>query len=241
MNEPPDPTGGWAKATEEASKAVQESTRAARDLGRFVRGPMSEVLGMMTDHLQVVRFERGIRLAERVRTFMEARGLRGPTRQLPLNIALPLLGAATLEENDELQDVWAMLLSNAGDASAYIDMRRAFVSILGELIALDVKVLTTIAAASKDEMNALWTCELPDCALPIQAGQQRPLPSEDVQVSLGNLMRVGCVIAIASFGVPSTYPLCGSRRLAKLSSGRARLRSPLRLLGSNRSRLALGA
>jgi hypothetical protein len=36
MSNAPDPTGGWAKATEETAKASQEAIRASRELGHFI-------------------------------------------------------------------------------------------------------------------------------------------------------------------------------------------------------------
>jgi hypothetical protein len=140
MSEVPDPTGGWAKATEATANASREVIRAGRHLGRFISGPAGEVVGMLWDHLRIVRFERQIRLWERTRHFLAKRGLDAPTRTIPLKIGLPLLDNATLEEDDELQDVWAKLLVNGGDASSGIEIRRAFVSVLAEMTALDVEI-----------------------------------------------------------------------------------------------------
>ena len=91
MNEVPDPTGGWAKATEATANASKETIQAGRDLARFLREPAGEVIGMVSDYLTVVRFERQIRLSERVRHFLAERGMDAPTRRIAPNIALPLL------------------------------------------------------------------------------------------------------------------------------------------------------
>ena len=64
---------------------------------------MGELVGMFEDYLAVVRFERRVRLADRAHHFLAERGKHAPTRKIPLNIALPLLENATLEEDDELQ------------------------------------------------------------------------------------------------------------------------------------------
>jgi hypothetical protein len=44
MSEVPDPTGGWAKATQETAKASQDVTQAVRELGHFFRGPLGELV-----------------------------------------------------------------------------------------------------------------------------------------------------------------------------------------------------
>jgi hypothetical protein len=93
MSNVPDPTGGWAKATEATGNATKEAIQAGRDLGRFISGPAGEVVGMLWDHLKVVRFERQIRQVERLRKFLAERGLAGPTRKIPLKYR----GAASRE------------------------------------------------------------------------------------------------------------------------------------------------
>ena len=54
-----------------------------------------------------MRFERRVCLADRVRNVLIEKGMTGPTRKIPLNIAVPLLENATLREDDDLQEVWA--------------------------------------------------------------------------------------------------------------------------------------
>lgn len=158
MSEVPDPTGGWAQATEETAKASQDVIQAVRELGHFIRVPMGELVGMFEDYLKVVRFERRVRLADRARHFLAERGKNAPTRTIPLNIGLPLLENATLEEDDELQDVWAMLLVNGGDADSGIEMRRAFVSVLAEMTALDVRNLAKIEQANPSAASGCRGC-----------------------------------------------------------------------------------
>jgi len=200
MNEVSDPTGGWAKATEATADASKEAIQAGRDLGRFISGPADEVVGMLRDHLRVVRFERQVRLAERVSQFLAERGMNAPTRTVALKVGLPLLDHATLEEDDELQDVWAMLLVNGGDDDSGIEMRRAFVSVLGEMTALDVRNLAKIEQASPLDLRegsiSVWTGKLPDEAVPVSrrdADVYNRLPTLEVLTSLSNLERLGCI------------------------------------------------
>jgi hypothetical protein len=156
---------------------------------------------MLWDHLKVVRFERQVRLADRVHLFLTERGLAGPNRTIPLKVGVPLLDNATLEEDDELQDVWARLLVNGGDANSGIELRRAFVSVLVEMTSFDVRNLAAIASAikSNDESGpvGVWTYELPGRGIPyrhLPTGGQ-PAPSPDVEISLSNLVRLGCLIS----------------------------------------------
>jgi hypothetical protein len=91
----------------------------------------------------------GFRLADRVRNILIEKGVSGPTRKIPLGVAVPLLENATLEEDDDLQEVWARLLVNGGDASSGIELRRAFVSVLAEMASLDVRNLAQIPSPQR--------------------------------------------------------------------------------------------
>ena len=200
MSDPVDPTGGWAAATEATANASKEAIQASRELGRFFSGPAREVVGILEDYVKVVRFERRVRLAGRVRKVLIEKGMTGPTRKIPLNIAVPLLENATLEEDDDLQEVWARLLVNGGDAGSGIQLRRAFVSVLAEMTSLDVRNLAQIERAAK-LLNAeigsygVWTYELPERAIPYVKPERTRDPSPEVAISLGNLERLGCIIS----------------------------------------------
>jgi hypothetical protein len=201
VSEVPGPTGGWAKATEATAEASKEAIQAGRDLCRFISGPAGEVVGMLWDHLKVVRFERQIRLRERVRHFLSERGMDGPTRTIALKIAFPLLENATLEEDDELQDVWARLLANGGDADSGIEIRRAFVSVLAEMTVLDVRNLALIERTrrlnTESALIGVWTTRLPHAATSfVSAELHKELPSLDVMISLSNLERLGCICRV---------------------------------------------
>ena len=211
MSDPVDPTGGWAAATEATANASKEAIQASRELGRFFSGPAREVVGILEDYVKVVRFERRVRLAGRVRKVLIEKGMTGPTRKIPLNIAVPLLENATLEEDDDLQEVWARLLVNGGDAGSGIQLRRAFVSVLAEMTSLDVRSLAQIESAAKlnaeSGSNGVWTYELPERAIPYVKPERTRDPSPEVAISLGNLERLGCIISSNQTPVDKTYYL----------------------------------
>jgi hypothetical protein len=211
MSDPVDPTGGWAAATEATANASKEAIQASRELGRFFSGPAREVVGILEDYVKVVRFERRVRLAGRVRKVLIEKGMTGPTRKIPLNIAVPLLENATLEEDDDLLEVWARLLVNGSDAGSGIELRRAFVSVLAEMTSLDVRSLAQIESAAKlnaeSGSNGVWTYELPERAIPYVKPERTRDPSPEVAISLGNLERLGCIISSNQTPVRTGYEL----------------------------------
>jgi hypothetical protein len=124
---------------------------------------------------------------------MQQKGLVGPTRQLPLNIGLPLLSHAALEEDDELQDRWAALLVNAADGDSGTEVRRAFVSILADMTAIDACVLEMIARTPNRTVKAVQVS--PKTGTTVIYDSIAPLPpaSDEVKIVLSNLRRLGCV------------------------------------------------
>ena len=174
-------------------KALEVVERVGSFLGRFVTPPLEQASAMVTDFLRVVRFERAVRLEQRVRDFMLERGLRGPSRSVPPTVALPLLQAGLLEDDDELQDVWANLLANAGDADSGVEVRRSFVSILRDLGSQEVAMLELIYRLPGGPGEPpIWTRELPARALLEEPKpEENRFPRPDVALGLGNLCRLG--------------------------------------------------
>jgi hypothetical protein len=164
---------------------------------------------MLSDKLQVVRAQRQVRLAERLADFLKERGLlNGPTRSIAPNFAVPLIEHATLEEDDELQDVWARMLAVAADAGSEVEMRTAYIRMLADMTAFDVRVLARVARNGRATLALL-----PDGLLPGDTAEERAWNEQkrsgvrptrhatheaiwtakfrpDVMISIGNLNRL---------------------------------------------------
>ncbi len=199
-----------AKAVQEVAKTAGKAIDASRELGgflaKYVGGPMEQALGIVEDKLKYQRWERQVRLMDRAELFLSERGLNQPTRKLPLQLAIPLIQGGSLEENDSLQDKWAALLVNAADASMKIEIRRAFVSILEDLTPLDALVLEKIYVsqvspkANEEIEEEVWTTFLPERVASAKPEQGNLRPSLEVEVSIGNLARLGLVTTASAWG-----------------------------------------
>ncbi|MBW4035541.1 MAG: DUF4393 domain-containing protein [Proteobacteria bacterium] len=196
-----DPTGGWAKATEKTGEATAEAIKAARDMLSFVADPLKEIVGMATDSMKVRRFQRQIRLSEQLRRYLRDHGLEAPSREIPLNFSVPLIEYASLEEDDELQDVWARMLANAADASSKTERRTAFLAMLKDMTTLDVKILALIHNAKPLRPDGLiYTGNFPDSGSQSDQGSRPGIVRNDVSVSLNNLSRLGCLDPSITYG-----------------------------------------
>lgn len=199
-----------SKAIEEVAKTTGKAIDAGREVGsflsRYVGGSIEQLTGMAEDKLKYIRWERQIRLFERANLFLSERGIKNPTRKIPLQIAIPLIQAGSLEEEDSLQDRWGILLANAADAANKTEIRRAFISILEEMTPLDAVIFEKIYRATLDrvsedkaEVVTVTTGYLPERAEISSDKSPLPPPSPDVEVSLGNLSRLGLVSSAMIF------------------------------------------
>lgn len=203
----PDPTGGWAKATEKSAEATRDIVQAGRELGNSVSPAWETLVGIATDHLQYIRHTRRLRLSERYHALMIRDGIKRPVKEASPSFLIPLLEHASLETDDDLQDLWAALLANATDADNHMDMRTAFISMLSQMSHFDVKILAALSRVSKAHPDAgiLVTSLLPDAVgiMHINQSTPAPTPSQKVLISLANLARLGCLLPHATYGGPS--------------------------------------
>jgi hypothetical protein len=196
-----------AKAVQEMAKAAEKVVDVVHDTGEFlaphVDGVLTQVVGMFTDHLKYVRGVRLVRLGQRFQQELLAHGGQAAVRKLPLNFAIDALEQGAMEQDDDLQDIWARLLANAVDATNEVQPRRAYISIIKDLSPLDALILEKIYAVDQElHRKAIVTHELPLRAYPaIDIEPIRPpKPNKEVQVTLANLERLGLIQYGASWG-----------------------------------------
>lgn len=203
-----------AKAVEEIAKATGKSIDAIKIFGGFIaeytRAPFKAGFGIVADKLMYMRWERQQRLLIRAKHFLEQAGLDGPTRAVPMNFAIALIEAASLEENDDLQDLWATMLVNAANAESPTDRRRAYISILEQLTSLDALILSKIYSLPTGDSagRAAITVGLPaSVRLSTDTDDFNSLqqPSAEVMLSLANLVRIGCIDAEENWGGEKDY------------------------------------
>jgi hypothetical protein len=195
-----------AKAAEAASETTGKLIEATSKLGCIFKGSIADAVGILEDRVKFARWERQLALFDKAQRIMASRGLKTPTRELPLTFVVPLLTSAVIEENDELQETWAKLLINAGDATTDMELRTAYVEILRGMSAFDVRNLSklaeaTLSAAPERDQCFVGTMNLPHFS---EAGpgslQGNPVLSREVSISIANLIRLGCIVAPSGFG-----------------------------------------
>ena len=203
-----DPVSETAKAVQEVAKTTSKAIDAGEKFGsfisRYVAGSIEQGMGIFEDKLKYMRWERQVRLMQRAEQLLLEAGLNRPTRAIPLKLAVPLLEAASLEDDDYLQDLWARLLVNAANGHSHMTLQRAYISVLDQITAFEAAILQKIYALPYEQMRheGVEVGKLPS---EVSVGKDENIeallePSEEVMLALANLARLGCIVIQKSWG-----------------------------------------
>jgi len=126
-----------AKAVQEIAKTTSKAIDAGSELGGFLvkifGESVADAAGLLGgDWLHFYRRERVLLLANKSNQRLQKRGIK-QTVPLPPKIALPLLENASLEEDDNLMDMWANLLASSLDPENEYPAQKHHVDILCQL------------------------------------------------------------------------------------------------------------
>lgn len=189
----------WAKATQEGSKAVvavAESYKTTAGLAEKTGGFLSKVfgttiengVGIIGDKLEYTRWERQNRLIEKVNEYQKEKKFT-QYRPIPPKFAIPMIVNASLEDDNELQDIWCKLITNSLNPNFDVEIRYAYIDIIKNLTSLDAKILKFIHdKALSSGMGVMSAVGIDEIIKNIS------VPENDIKISLSNLMRVQCIL-----------------------------------------------
>lgn len=208
-------TNAIAKATEEVAKTAGKAIDVARDAGgflaEFIKEPFKELVGIWTDNIKYRRWENALDLQRRTNAKLEALGPDLRLRRIPMNVGVPLIEAATLEESADMRELWANLIANFSNESSRVAINKSFISVLQDLSPLDVLILDKIYSMPEVDKHCVLTERLPDIAefeLPREASKVRPepgMPTTDVELAIANLFRLQCLQTAKVMGGPDVF------------------------------------
>jgi hypothetical protein len=189
-----DPITSCAEASTEVAKTIQ-------GLGTAIKPISDPLIGILGDQFNYWRAKRQIQLIEKFQKFIGDRA-SSSVRSVPYNFSEKLIKTASVEPDDDLQNIWATMLTNAADASFDREPRMAYISMLGELSCFDVHILSRLhEAAPAGEFIHLQTSDLPaKVTVRLQEDGQIKKAQPEVEVSLGNLARIGCLAPAGAIG-----------------------------------------
>ena len=198
-----------AKAVQEVAKttgkAIDVSEKVGGFISKFISGPLEQGIGIFEDKLKYMRWERQLRLIQRGNELMQEIGINDPTKAIPMKIAIPLLQAASLEDDDYLQDLWVNLLVNGANENSGVDIKRAFIEMLEQVTSLEAIIIEKIYQLpfSDTQHHGVRTDGLPSIAIAGKENDNRDDwqdPPEYIILALANLARIGCISISKSLG-----------------------------------------
>lgn len=184
-----------AKAVQEVAKATGKGIDMVASAGGALRHLLGDSLeqlgGIVSDWARYYRYKNLLEVMDKFSRIAAERRIAGKTTPLPPQFALPLLEGASLESEDDVQELWAGLLANAADPARTLELKKVYIEILRGLQPLDVRLLRALSRPDLDEAYGIHNgATLNANALAILAGAD----VEDAQISLQTLARYGCVL-----------------------------------------------
>lgn len=187
----------YKETIETIGKGIDFAQKTGRFIAPLIKGTLEQGIGIFQDKLSYIRWERLNRFIEKSNDKMMQLGIDEIQTPVPLKFMIPLLQGATLEEDDDLQDIWVNLLVNS-ICNEGIELKRVYIDILERLSPLEAKILNAVYCIpfEANRNNTLLTYKLPD-EVEIEKPGNMPNPkleNADVELALANLARIGCIV-----------------------------------------------
>ena len=187
---------------EEASKAVAETAKFGTKsvevtnkilgfISKIINEPLEQTSGIIGDKLKFIRWKRQVRMVDEVNKNLCDRNIQ-ETKPIPLKFAIPMIESASLEENDELQDLWNKLIANSMNPKFTGEIRYAYIEIIKNLTSLDVKILDKMyqeLVKQKCDLNLITNYSFTK----EQIAQMVQCDMNECIMSIYNLFRVQCL------------------------------------------------
>ncbi|MGD0488767.1 MAG: Abi-alpha family protein [Syntrophorhabdales bacterium] len=180
----------------EIAKTTGKALEITEGVGRFV----SKILGdacaefgnSLHDWAKYFRYKNLLRIQDRVDQIHRKRELEGRTIPLKPSIGIPLIQAASIVEDESLQEMWACLIANSTDPCFEERIKRSFVDILSSLDPIDAHILDWFSHQG-------WSNALREISIE-SISKSLNMEKADVGISLSNLNRLGLI----DLSVPTT-------------------------------------
>ncbi len=176
-----------AKAAQEVAKTTGKALDAAQAGGAYLARMLGtvpeDVVGLLGgDLLRQYRIRNWHKISQKTFDKLDQRGVE-QLEPLSAKVIVPLLEAASNEDDETLQDMWAELLANAMDPACDVSLQRVFIDTLKQFEPIDARVLSAyleVGSANAKSPNHL----VPEIGRRVT----------EVIVSAERLVSLGCLI-----------------------------------------------
>ncbi len=133
-------------------KLLENTAKTALGFIEKMIGPACEEFGLaISDNVKYWRFKNKIDITLKAKKFLESKGIE--PKQVEPKIVIPLLESGSMENNDDLQTMWAALLANAADPTSAKKITPSFIEILKQLSSAEVKLLNQMHVLVSKKSN----------------------------------------------------------------------------------------
>ena len=130
------------------SSTIEKGLDLAKNFLDKLINPTVEQVGLLfADKIQYFRLKNQINIIIKAKKFIEDKDIT--IKELPIKILAPLLEECSLEDNEELQDIWAKMLANLVDSNKNLQ-NNIFPFILSQLSIQEYKALENFISLEKD-------------------------------------------------------------------------------------------
>jgi hypothetical protein len=166
----------------------EEASSAIDFIDKIIPDFVKDSGGLFSDNVKFWRWKNQVKIVLKAREFLNSKNIE--PQKIPLKILVPLLENASLEENHEIQDMWATLLSKylAGDKSIKFN----FITTLKEISPLEVKVLDWLY--EQKILNKTKSAEMEISISASEISKVLEIKEETSKSIIENFLRLGIVI-----------------------------------------------
>lgn len=183
------------ETTREVAKTANKALEVSEKLGSF----FSEILGdafkeigvSLHDWTKYYRYKNLLKIYDKIQFIQNDRKIKGKISPLPMSLAIPMIEAASIEEDENLQEKWAMLIANASDPDHKTKIKKVFITTLSSLDSTDAVILDWFSTQG-------WKNELGYTKIETIT-ENTKIEKNDIKISVSNLHNLGLI----EIGVPS--------------------------------------
>ncbi len=169
--------------------SINRSVKKGLDFIERLAGPSIDGMGgLLGDQVKFIRFKNKVNIALKAQAMLEKKGIS--PKNVPLKLIVPLLEQASLEEDEELQNIWAALLANSANPTCICEIHSSYVEILKQLSALEFRFLEKLLSEIKKrkvQNNAHPSIEVRELL------KKTSISQEQCKVMIENLVRLNLI------------------------------------------------
>jgi len=192
-----------SKAISEVSKFGVKTLETGEKIGGFITRLTGinddSIIGLLNDRVQFFRWEGQCRMADKYNKKFPKQLMQ----PIPPKFLIPILENASLEENDDLQDLWVNLLGSWTNAEYKEEKRMTYIDTIKFLTPQDAKILDIIYKYDRENRRteSIENEEFFDRFATIKKDEVfKEIDDETYFLSIDNLIKLRCVKVANTWG-----------------------------------------